>query len=68
MNGGLQSNETKEIQVNIFVPLEVKESYQIVMFRLRHPQTGYLGQALVGMIRLPAPLDNKSSLPQLDDD
>lgn len=53
MQGAFPPGETRDIQVNIFIPHEIKEDHQIVMFRLRHPQTGYLGQALVGMIRLP---------------
>jgi hypothetical protein len=54
--------------VNIYIPPDIKEDHQIVMFRLRHQQTGFLGQALVGMIRLPEVDMKQSIIPGLDDD
>jgi len=68
MQGVFPPNETREIQVNIYIPPDIKEDHQIVMFRLRHPQTGFLGQALVGMIRLPEVEMKQSVIPGLDDD
>jgi hypothetical protein len=37
MQGTFGPGENLEIQANIYIPPEIKENYQILMFNLRHP-------------------------------
>eukprot|EP00347_Sterkiella_histriomuscorum_P004328 403360863 len=48
----LKPNETEEIQINLFIPKDIKETYQIVMFRLRTQDRQYLGQPLIAFIKV----------------
>jgi len=42
LNTILQAGESQEITVNIFIPKDIKEPYQVVMFRLKTGNS-YLG-------------------------
>ncbi|CDW84571.1 UNKNOWN [Stylonychia lemnae] len=52
LDGILQPNESEEIQVGLFIPKDIKENYQIVLFRLRDKDGYFFGQPLIAIIKV----------------
>jgi hypothetical protein len=57
----LKPDETYAIQMSLFIPKDIKERYQTVMFRLRDNEGNFLGQPMIAFIKVKKPADSSVS-------
>jgi hypothetical protein len=48
----LRPGEIEDIEINLFIPKDIKENYQVVMFRLKEKDDGFIGQPLIAFIKV----------------
>jgi len=48
----LKAEEKEIIKLNLFIPKELNEQHQIVMFRLRNKELGFIGVPLIAFIKV----------------
>ena len=48
----LRQGETEDIEISLFIPKDIKEPHQVVMFRLRDTEGICIGQPLIAFIKV----------------
>jgi len=51
----LKPGDTEDINIDLFIPKDIKENHQVVMFRLKDKDGNFLGQPLIAFIKVKRP-------------